>query len=123
MNPPEYPRDSLGGPPLEDPHWLDGSSALRDQPSLSCGLRIRYRQPLQQGTLVVLEDGRHFMDFDMPQRGVAAGQFAAWHGDFEAVEVQRAASRRHLERRRQEEADLQRRSRTRERSKTPVQQY
>jgi len=73
--------------PLEDPHWLDGSSALRSQPSLSCGLRIRYRQPLQQGKLVVLDDGRHFMDFDKPQRGVAAGQFAAWHGGSEAVEV------------------------------------
>ena len=45
-------------------------------------VRIRYRQPLQQGTLYMEEDGLYIV-FDKPQRGISAGQFAAWytHGE------------------------------------------
>jgi len=41
-------------------------------------VRIRYRQPLQKATLLQHEDGLYIL-FDEPQRGIAAGQFAAWY--------------------------------------------
>ena len=47
----------------------------------SWGLRIRYRQPLQKGEVVCDAQGQWFMDFETPQRGIAAGQFAAWNED------------------------------------------
>jgi tRNA-specific 2-thiouridylase len=41
-------------------------------------VRIRYRQALQRAELVCQEDGLYLL-FDEAQRGVAAGQFAAWY--------------------------------------------
>ena len=41
-------------------------------------VRIRYRQPLQQAELIYREDGLYLL-FAQPQRGIAAGQFAAWY--------------------------------------------
>jgi tRNA-specific 2-thiouridylase len=41
-------------------------------------VHIRYRQPLQKATLLQREDGLYIL-FDEPQRGIAAGQFAAWY--------------------------------------------
>ena len=41
-------------------------------------VRIRYRQPLQKATLVMEEEHLYIL-FDEPQRGIAAGQFAAWY--------------------------------------------
>ena len=66
--------------PLETPHWVDPNQALDAGTAKAFGLRIRYRQSLQTGQLIHAEDGQHYMAFDEPQRGVAAGQFAAWHG-------------------------------------------
>lgn len=58
-------------------HFLDGS-----MPAVGfCerfDLRIRYRQPLQGGVLEVKPEGG-YVTFDEPQRGVTAGQFAAWY--------------------------------------------
>lgn len=44
------------------------------------GVRIRYRQPLQDAVL----DG-NIITFDQPQRGITAGQFAAWYDGDELV--------------------------------------
>ena len=41
-------------------------------------VRIRYRQPLQAAQLIQRSDGLYIL-FDEPQRGIAAGQFAAWY--------------------------------------------
>ena len=41
-------------------------------------VRIRYRQPLQDATLIMRENGLYIL-FDAPQRGITAGQFAAWY--------------------------------------------
>jgi tRNA-specific 2-thiouridylase len=41
-------------------------------------VRIRYRQPLQQAELVMDNEGLYII-FDEPQRGITAGQFAAWY--------------------------------------------
>jgi tRNA-specific 2-thiouridylase len=41
-------------------------------------VRIRYRQPLEDATLLMRENGL-FILFDRPQRGITAGQFAVWY--------------------------------------------
>lgn len=47
-------------------------------------VRIRYRQPLQDATLYRKQEGLYVI-FDHPQRGVTAGQFAAWYLDDELI--------------------------------------
>jgi len=47
-------------------------------------VRIRYRQALQEGTLHMTATGL-CITFKEPQRGVAAGQFAAWYDGAELL--------------------------------------
>ena len=47
-------------------------------------VRIRYRQPLQEATLFVRDQGGYIL-FDAPQRGITPGQFAAWYDGDELV--------------------------------------
>jgi len=72
---------------LEAPHWVNPEAEFRAPGRRELGLRIRYRQPLQEGALVLEEDGNWYLDFAVPQRGIAAGQFAAWHGGDSGDEV------------------------------------
>ena len=72
---------------LESPHWVNPQMAGASGTSSAFGLRIRYRQPLQEGHLVQGPSGDWFMDFKAPQRGIAAGQFAAWYGGEDHEEV------------------------------------
>lgn len=46
--------------------------------------RIRYRQPLQKGTLIVLKDGFYVL-FKEKQRGITPGQFCAWYDGVELI--------------------------------------
>ena len=46
-------------------------------------VRIRYRQPLQDATLIMRANGLYIL-FDEPQRGITPGQFAAWYTPVEA---------------------------------------
>jgi len=41
-------------------------------------VRIRYRQPLQDATLLMRESGL-FVLFDTPQRSITPGQFCVWY--------------------------------------------
>lgn len=63
-----------------DVHWI--------RPDLQKGgrymVRIRYRQPLQEATLTISDDGI-FIRFDSPQRGITCGQFAAWYSQDEEL--------------------------------------
>lgn len=68
----------------EEMHWIRPDRAMQPGESRRFDLRIRYRQPLQQGTLYILDDGGYAV-FDRPQRGVTAGQFAAWYDGEELV--------------------------------------
>ena len=68
----------------EDIHWVDPSHAMRVGERRRYMVRIRYRQPLQGAELIMDEDGLYIL-FDEPQRGITAGQFAAWY-DGESVE-------------------------------------
>jgi tRNA-specific 2-thiouridylase len=46
-------------------------------------VRIRYRQPLQDASLIMRENGLYIL-FDEPQRGITPGQFAAWYTPVES---------------------------------------
>ena len=59
-------------------HWVEPSEAMQVGEKRRYDVRIRYRQPLQKATLLQREDGLYIL-FDEPQRGIAAGQFAAWY--------------------------------------------
>lgn len=65
-------------------HWVDPDRAMAVGEERRYAVRIRYRQPLQQATLYRREAGL-YVRFDEPQRGIAAGQFAAWYDGDELV--------------------------------------
>ncbi|PWD98841.1 tRNA 2-thiouridine(34) synthase MnmA [Marinilabilia rubra] len=62
----------------EEVHWLRPDLAMETGESRRLKVRIRYRQPLQDGVLYQRKNGL-FIVFDEPQRGITAGQFAAWY--------------------------------------------
>jgi tRNA-specific 2-thiouridylase len=62
----------------EEIHWIRRDLEMKVGESRSYLARIRYRQALQEGTLHRTPSGL-FITFKEPQRGVAAGQFAAWY--------------------------------------------
>ncbi len=65
-------------------HWIDPLYCMAEGKQRPFQLRIRYRQPLQGATLYKSREGLYII-FDEPQRGVAAGQFAAWYDGDELV--------------------------------------
>ncbi len=69
----------------EEMHWVRESTRMMpgDEPR-EYMVRIRYRQPLQSARLFVTDNGGYLL-FDEPQRGVTAGQFAAWYDGDELV--------------------------------------
>ena len=62
----------------EEIHWINPSEEMSVGDTRRYKVRIRYRQPLQDATLIRKEEGLYIL-FDEPQRGIAAGQFAAWY--------------------------------------------
>jgi tRNA-specific 2-thiouridylase len=68
----------------EEMHWVNPTRELAPGGSGRFQVRIRYRQPLQQATLYVRDEGG-FILFDEPQRGITPGQFAAWYDGEELV--------------------------------------
>ena len=68
----------------EEVHWVNPNRELKIGESARFAVRIRYRQPLQQATLFIREEGAYIL-FDEAQRGIAAGQFAAWYDGEELV--------------------------------------
>ena len=65
-------------------HWVNPKDAMLVGERRFYDVRIRYRQPLQRAELICREDGVYIL-FDEPQRGIAAGQFAAWYCGDELV--------------------------------------
>ena len=61
-----------------DIHWIRPEMAMTEGEERDYLVRIRYRQPLQQARLLRRSDGLYII-FETPQRGVTAGQFAAWY--------------------------------------------
>ncbi len=68
----------------EEIHWIRKDLEMQVGESRDYLVRIRYRQPLQKGTLHRTGNGL-FITFEESQRGVAAGQFAAWYEGDELV--------------------------------------
>ncbi len=67
-----------------DLHWIRPDLEMTENEERRYSVRIRYRQPLQQATLYRKEDGLYIL-FDELQRGIAAGQFAAWYDGDELI--------------------------------------
>ena len=59
-------------------HWVEPYEKLGVGEERKIKVRIRYRQPLEDATLIQQEDALYIL-FDQPQRGIAGGQFAAWY--------------------------------------------
>ena len=57
-------------------HWINPLFAMNVGEVKEFEIRIRYRQPLQKGTLTRLEDGFYIL-FNKKQRGITPGQFTA----------------------------------------------
>lgn len=62
----------------EDIHWIREDIPMLPGDIRRYRVRIRYRQPLQDATLVMRRNGL-FILFDEPQRGITPGQFAVWY--------------------------------------------
>lgn len=62
----------------EEVHWVDEAQRMTEGERRRYDVRIRYRQALQCAELICRADGLYLL-FDEAQRGVAAGQFAAWY--------------------------------------------
>ena len=59
-------------------HWIREDLKMTIGETRRYDVRIRYRQPLEKATLYQHEEGMYLL-FDDEQRGITAGQFAAWY--------------------------------------------
>lgn len=65
-------------------HWVRPDLRLENGQESRFMARIRYRQPLENVTLIASDEGMDFV-FDRPQRAIASGQFVAWHDGDELI--------------------------------------
>jgi tRNA-specific 2-thiouridylase len=63
-------------------HWIRKDLTMQSGEIRRYKVRIRYRQPLQDATLIMRNNGLYIL-FDAPQRGITPGQFAAWYAPLE----------------------------------------
>ena len=63
-------------------HWIRPDLRMSPGDIRRYRVRVRYRQPLQDATLIMRENGLYIL-FDTPQRGITPGQFAAWYAPVE----------------------------------------
>ncbi len=68
----------------EDVHWVRDDLKMIPGESKDFSIRIRYRQPLQKGTLFMEEECLYII-FEKSQRGITPGQFASWYEDDEVI--------------------------------------
>jgi len=65
-------------------HWIRTDLKMKPGEKCKFDIRIRYRQPLEKGTIHVKDDGAWFL-FENEQRGITSGQFAAWYKGDELI--------------------------------------
>ena len=65
-------------------HWIRPDLAMNEGEIRRYKVRVRYRQPLQDATVIMRSNGMYIL-FDTPQRGITAGQFAVWYDGDEMV--------------------------------------
>jgi tRNA-uridine 2-sulfurtransferase len=70
--------------PAKDVHWVREDMRMPVDTEANYMVRIRYRQALEPAQLLSREEGMYLL-FDQPQRGIAAGQFAAWYQGSELI--------------------------------------
>jgi tRNA-specific 2-thiouridylase len=68
----------------ENMHWIRPDLKMETGEKRKYDIRIRYRQPLEKGTIHLKEEGAYFI-FDDEQRGITSGQFAAWYSGDELI--------------------------------------
>ncbi len=68
----------------EDLHWVRPDLALDSDQSARYDVRIRYRQKLQSAELHKVDSGLYII-FDLSQKAISPGQFAAWYAGDELV--------------------------------------
>ena len=69
---------------LDEIHWIRPDLAMSEGEIRRYKVRIRYRQPLQDATVIMRSNGL-YMIFDTPQRGITPGQFAVWYDGDEMI--------------------------------------
>lgn len=62
----------------EEIHWIREDLRMNEGEIRRYRVRIRYRQPLQDATLIMRANGLYIL-FNAPQRGITPGQFAVWY--------------------------------------------
>ncbi|WP_291868901.1 tRNA 2-thiouridine(34) synthase MnmA [Maribacter sp.] len=62
----------------EEIHWVRPDMVLKTGESLKLKARIRYRQALEEATIVKVAHGL-YVDFVEPQSAITEGQFVAWY--------------------------------------------
>ena len=65
-------------------HWIRPDLAMSEGEIRRYRVRIRYRQPLQNATVIMRSNGMYIL-FDSPQRGITPGQFAVWYDGDEMI--------------------------------------
>ena len=68
----------------EEIHWIRPDLAMASGEMRRYRVRIRYRQPLQDATVIMRDNGLYIL-FDTPQRGITPGQFAVWYDADEMI--------------------------------------
>ena len=68
----------------DETHWIRPDLKMKDGDVRDYMIRIRYRQPLQEARVFCKNKGLYII-FNMPQRGIAPGQFAAWYEGDELI--------------------------------------
>jgi len=68
----------------DDIHWIREDLVMREGEVRDYLLRIRYRQPLQKARLYQTASDLYIV-FEVPQRGITQGQFAAWYDGEEMI--------------------------------------
>ena len=70
--------------PKGDIHWVRPDLSMNEGDKRDFLLRVRYRQPLVKGQIYMKNDGAYIL-FDLEQRGITSGQFAAWYLEDELI--------------------------------------
>ena len=65
-------------------HWVRHDLRLEQGKKMQVFARIRYRQPLQNATLIQKEQGL-YVQFTEPQSAITSGQFVVWYKDGELL--------------------------------------
>ena len=65
-------------------HWIREDLKINENETMNVEFRIRYRQPLQSGTIYRFKKGLYIL-FDKPISSVTCGQFVSWYIDDELI--------------------------------------